>query len=45
MSKFFNELLRFRRGPWEMMASVIIAVGVFLLMQPFTLSPLPIPSS
>lgn len=37
MSKFFNELLRFRRGPWEMMASVIIAVGVFMLMQPFTL--------
>ena len=27
----------FRRGPWEMAATVIIAVGVFMLMQPFWL--------
>ncbi len=26
-----------RRGPWENAATVIIAVGVFMLMQPFWL--------
>ena len=37
MSAFLAGLLRFRRAPWEMMASVIIAIGVFMLMQPFAL--------
>ncbi|MEL7027358.1 MAG: hypothetical protein AAGO57_09060 [Pseudomonadota bacterium] len=37
MSKFFNGLARFRRGPWEMVATLLIAVGVFMLMQPFLL--------
>lgn len=27
----------FRRGPWEAAAVVVIAVGVFMLMQPFWL--------
>ncbi len=27
----------FRRGPWENVASVIISVGVFMLMQPWTI--------
>ena len=27
----------FRRGPWEVAAVVVIAVGVFMLMQPFWL--------
>jgi len=27
----------FRRGPWEMLATVLIAAGVFMLMQPFAL--------
>ena len=27
----------FRRGPWENAAVVVIAVGVFMLMQPFSL--------
>ena len=27
----------FRRGPWENAASVVIALGVFMLMQPFSL--------
>jgi hypothetical protein len=27
----------FRRGPWENAATVIIAAGVFMLMQPFWL--------
>ena len=30
-------LIRFRRGPWEMIATILIAVGVFMLMQPFVL--------
>jgi hypothetical protein len=27
----------FRRGPWENAASALIALGVFMLMQPFSL--------
>ncbi|AWI86628.1 hypothetical protein CEW88_22950 (plasmid) [Alloyangia pacifica] len=27
----------FRRGPWEMAASILIALGVVMLMQPFVL--------
>jgi len=27
----------FRRGPWELVATIIIAVGVVMLMQPFWL--------
>lgn len=37
MSNFFNGLFRLRRGPWEALATVIIAVGVFMLMQPFVI--------
>ncbi len=37
MMNFINGLLRFRRGPWEMLASILIALGVFMLMQPFAL--------
>jgi len=28
----------FRRGPWEIAAIVIIALGVSMLMQPFSLT-------
>lgn len=28
----------FRRGPWEMAATVLIAAGVVMLMQPFSLT-------
>ncbi len=35
MMGFINGLLGFRRGAWEMLASVLIALGVFMLMQPF----------
>ena len=38
MTNFINGLLRLRRGSWEMLASVLIALGVFMLMQPFVLS-------
>lgn len=37
MNGFFARLLRLRRGPWEMVASVLIALGVVMLMQPFAL--------
>lgn len=37
MSGFFSGLLRLRRGPWEMVASILIGLGVVMLMQPFAL--------
>ena len=37
MSVFFNGLLRLRRGAWEILATIFIAAGVFMLMQPFAL--------
>jgi len=38
MSDFINRLLRLRRGPWEMVASVLIALGVIMLMQPVAIT-------
>jgi len=38
MNNFINGLIRLRRGPWEMVASILIAIGVVMLMQPFILS-------
>ena len=37
MSAFVSGLLGLRRGPWEIVASLLIALGVFMLMQPFAL--------
>jgi hypothetical protein len=37
MTHFMNGLLRLKRGSWEMLASILIALGVFMLMQPFAL--------
>ena len=37
MINFINGLLRLRRGPWEMVATILIALGVFMLMQPFSM--------
>lgn len=37
MSSFFTGLVQLRRGAWEMLATIIIALGVFMLMQPFVL--------
>ena len=37
MRDFFDGLKRLRRGPWEMAASVLIAIGVVMLMQPFAM--------
>lgn len=38
MMQFIQNLGRFRRGPWEMVASVLIALGVVMLMQPFAMA-------
>ena len=38
MISFINGLLRLRRGPWEMVASILIALGVVMLMQPFAIT-------
>lgn len=38
MTNFINDLIRMRRGPWEMVASILIAAGVIMLMQPFALT-------
>jgi len=35
MSGFLSGLMRFRRGSWELLASILIACGVVMLMQPF----------
>ena len=37
MSNFFSGLMRLRRGPWEAVATVLIMLGVFMLMQPFVM--------
>jgi uncharacterized membrane protein YjjP (DUF1212 family) len=34
---FVTGLFRLRRGPWEAVATVLIAAGVVMLMQPFAL--------
>ena len=35
MSDFLRELIGLRRGAWEMVATILIAAGVIMLMQPF----------
>jgi hypothetical protein len=34
---FWTRLARFRRGPWEAVATTVIAAGVVMLMQPLAL--------
>ena len=34
---FLSGLLRLRRGPWEMLATILIALGVVMLMQPYAI--------
>ena len=38
MSNFVNGLMRLRRGPWENLATVIIALGVLMLLQLLSLT-------
>jgi hypothetical protein len=33
----FSRFLRLRRGPWEGLATIIIAAGVVMLMQPIAI--------
>ena len=33
-----SRFLRLRRGPWEGLATIVIAAGVVMLMQPLVLS-------
>ena len=37
MRDFLGGLMRLRRGSWEMLATILIGLGVFMLMQPFVL--------
>jgi hypothetical protein len=37
MTKFIQGIVGLRRGAWEMLASILIALGVIMLMQPFIL--------
>ncbi len=32
-----RRFLRFRRGPWENLATIVIAAGIVMLMQPLAL--------
>ena len=38
MSDLVARFLRFRRGPWENLATVLIALGVLMLVQPFSIT-------
>ncbi len=38
MTGFLNGLMRLRRGPWENLATVVIALGVLMLLQPLSLA-------
>lgn len=37
MNGFLGGLWRLRRGPWEILASLLIGLGIVMLMQPFFL--------
>lgn len=37
MMKIIKGLIGLRRGPWEMVATILIVLGVFMLMQPFAI--------
>ena len=38
MKDFINGLMRLRRDPWETLATVIIAIGVLMLLQPIAIT-------
>lgn len=37
VSDTINGLIRFRRGPWENLASLVIGLGVIMLLQPVSM--------
>jgi hypothetical protein len=34
MKSFIDGIIRLRRGPWELLATALIGLGVLMLMQP-----------
>ncbi len=38
MTNFLKAILYFRRGAWEMVATILIAAGVVMLMQPLAIT-------
>jgi hypothetical protein len=36
--RIVGRLLRLRRGPWEGLATIVIAAGVVMLMQPLAIT-------
>lgn len=38
MSRFLSDILGFRRGAWENLASVLIGLGTFMMMQPWAMA-------
>jgi hypothetical protein len=38
MNDLLTRLLHFRRGPWENLATILIALGVLMLLQPISLA-------
>ncbi len=37
MMHFMKGIVTLKRGPWELIATLLIGLGVFMLMQPFVL--------
>ena len=38
MNDLLNRFVRLRRGPWENLATIVIALGVLMLLQPLSLT-------
>ena len=38
MNDLLNRFLSFRRGPWENLATIVIALGVLMLLQPLSMA-------
>jgi len=38
MTGFLEGLMKLRRGPWQMLATIVIAAGVLMLLQPLSLT-------
>ena len=38
ISETINALVRFRRGAWENLASLVIGIGVIMLLQPVSMA-------
>ena len=38
MTNFMKAILNFRREAWEIVATIVIAAGVVMLMQPFAIT-------